>query len=29
MIEERDTSVGVRGGTLVAIDVYRPGAPGR
>src|SRR5260370_2129302 len=29
MIEERDISVAMRDGTRLAVDVYRPDAPGR
>ena len=29
MIEERDISVAMRDGTRLAVDVYRPDAPGK
>ena len=29
MLEERDISVAMRDGTRLALDVYRPDAPGR
>ena len=29
MIEERDNSVAMRDGTRLAVDVYRPDAPGK